>query len=318
MPNLLAHSLVVKRFYIKEDEMPSVSKTQPKPFIKGNFAFLSLGSQGPDPLFYVGIIPFHALHLVTANKRLGNKLHKQDGKKYFRLLVEQSYMIDDDLEKCRFQSFIFGQLAHYLLDREAHPYVLYETGFDEDGRITGKYHYLHTHFEAEIDTSLAMKYRMNYFLSNPSDFIPTDKDFLKIIDRNLVPVLKKLFDEKNLPANLYSNAIINMHSWVRYINKGNLRAKMFGKSSLSALKLPINKADTGCLNETKETWLDPVTGAKRNDSFIEIHSRAFELLDSCYHDILKNGFNYDVIQKYLNGLDYYGAPVGSKWLYKKN
>jgi len=316
MPNLLAHSLIVKRFYIKEDEMASDITAEPT-FIKGNFDFLSLGSQGPDPLFYAGVVPGHCLHLITANKRLGNQLHKTDGKKYFRLLCEQSYMIDDYNEKRRFQSFILGQLAHYLLDREAHPYILYESGFDEDGKITGKYHYLHAHFEAQIDVALARKYKMNYFLSHPEDTLPTDKDFVAIVNRNLVPVLKKFFNDDSLPKSLYCNAITNMHALIKRLNKDKFLAAICGKTNVGAIRLPIDKTDPKVLNESKELWLDPVTGAKHNDSFIEIHSRAFELVDQCYQDLLKNGFSYDIISKYLNGLDYYGLPLASKWLYKK-
>jgi hypothetical protein len=316
MPNLLAHNLVIKRFYIKEDEL-SGDDSDSTHFIRNNLDFLSLGSQGPDPLFFVGVIPFHALHLFTAKKKFGNQIHQSDGKKYFRLLIEEAYTIEDDLERARFQSFILGQLAHYFLDREAHPYILYETGFDEDGKITGKYHYLHAHYEAQIDVCLAKKWKMTYFLDNPSDALPADKDFLRIIDMHFVPVLRRFFNDNHIPKKIYSNGITNMRSVIRNMNHhGKIKAKLIGKNSLSALYLPIDSADPKVLNESKEIWLDPVTGAKRNDSFIQIHSRAYELLDQCYNDILRNGFNYGVVSKYLNGLDYYGLPVGVKWTHK--
>ena len=52
MPNLLAHSLLVKRLYNNEVEKNSIEK---KSFLVGNYDFLVLGSFGPDPLFYTGI-----------------------------------------------------------------------------------------------------------------------------------------------------------------------------------------------------------------------------------------------------------------------
>lgn len=315
MPNLFAHNLLVKRFYIKEDEEKLDYSSS---FIKGNFDFLALGSQGPDPLFYVGIIPFHAPHLLTAKKRLGNKIHKTDGKKFFRLLVERCYIIEDLKEKACFQSFVFGQFAHYLLDREAHPYIIYESGFDEDGKIKGKYHYEHAHFEEQIDALLAKKFKMTYFLSNPGEVLCKREDALKLIDKNLVPVLKKFFSDEKIPNKIYTCAIKNMHSAIAFMNHhGKIKSKIVGKNNLGALYIDADKADPKVLNSDKEAWLDPVTGSSHHESFLELHSRAYDILVQCYYDILKNGFYYEVFSRYLNGLDYYGLPVGSKWTYKK-
>ncbi|MFA6624230.1 MAG: zinc dependent phospholipase C family protein [Bacilli bacterium] len=311
MPNSLAHSLVVKRFYIQEEEhADSISS-----FIKNNYEFLSLGSQGPDPMFYVGIVPFHAVHLITANKRLGNKVHKTDGKKFFKNLIDETYMIEDDRERSRFQSFILGQLAHYFLDRETHPYIIYQSGFDENGKITGKYHYLHANYESKIDVCLAKKYKMNYFLDNSDDAIPSSRDFLRIVDTHFVPALKRTFDEKRLPKRLYTCSITNMHAVIHFMNhNGKAKRCLLGKNSLTALYLDKEHEDISVFNQSRNQWLDPVTGEKRFDSFLQLHTKAYELLTQCYHDILKNGFNYEVISKYLNGLNYYGLPVGAKWV----
>ena len=316
MPNLLAHTLLVKRFYIKEDEENlDVSSNS---FIKGNYEFLALGTQGPDPMFYVGIIPFHAPHLLTAKKRLGNKIHKTDGKKFLKLLVERCYIIEDDIEKARFQSFVFGQFAHYLLDRETHPYVIYSSGFDDEGHITGRYHYEHAHFEAQIDALLAKKFKMTYFLNNPAEVLNRNAEYLNLIDKNLVPVLKNFFNDPHIPKKMYTCSIKNMYSAISFMNHhGKIKAKIAGKNNLGALYLAADEADPKVLNTERETWLDPVTGAIRKDSFLELHNHAFELLRQCYHDLLKYGFNYEVFSKYLNGLDYYGLPIGSKWTYKK-
>ena len=110
MPNLLTHSLLVKRFYIKVE---AEDKGGERTFIQGNYDLLSLGSQGPDPLFYFGVVPFK-FHLFTAKKRLGNKLHADDGKRFFKLLLDRSYGIDDIVSQRRFRSFIFRILSSGL------------------------------------------------------------------------------------------------------------------------------------------------------------------------------------------------------------
>lgn len=314
MPNLLSHNLLVKRFFLKEDKASDFQSS----FLYGNYDFLSMGTQGPDPLFYVGLLPKNGLHLITAKKKIGNKIHKTDGKKFFRLLIDRSYGIENDKNRMRFQSFIFGQFAHYILDRETHPYILYTSGFGEDGRISGKYHYLHANFESNIDASLAKKFKMNYFLENPADVLVKDKDFLNIIDREFIPVLSNMYDTK-LPKHMYSNAMDNMRAVVSFMNHNNgWKKKILPKRILGpAMPDPNHLEWEDCLNENKNAWLDPVTGQKHNDSFTDLDNRALEIIESCYHDILKYGFNYEVISKYLNGLNYYGTPVDSKFVYKK-
>ena len=320
MPNLFAHNLLVKRFSVKEKEIDA-RYPEFDSFLKGNFDYLALGTQGPDPLFYMGVIPFRGLHLPTAMKKIGNKIHKQDGKKYFRFLIDQCHSIDfvnqTDNEQKRFKAFIFGQFAHYLLDRETHPYVLYMSGFDSDGRITGKYHYEHAHFEAKIDYCLAKQYKMEFFLKNPASILPDRIGPLRVIDSHFVPVLKRLFDEKKLPKKMYSNGLNNFRFWQKFSNGGsNARVFFFGKSSLSATRLP-KEVNEDVLNLKKEIWLDPVTGVKHNESFLDLQSKAYDLLVSLYEDIIRYGFNYETFSKYIDGKNYYGTPLSSKWIYKK-
>lgn len=314
MPNLLAHSLIVKRFYNHENELGHFESCDS--FVKGNYDFLVLGSLGPDPLFYTGIVPFHGLHLITALRKVGNRLHKTDGRTFFRYLIETWYNIDSDKEKRQFEAFIFGQLAHYLLDRESHPYILYESGFDKDGKITSHYHFDHAYFETNIDCALAQKYDINHFLTNPQDIISENRRSLDIIDWNLVPILEKMYGFK-LPKHLYTNAIRNMKSLLKTMNHhGTWKAKLLGKKiSLSAM-VQTDHPDISTLNLDKKEWIDPTDGTHHNDSFLEMHTRAYEQLMACYQDVLRSGFNYSVISKYLDGKDYYGAMPGAKRQYK--
>lgn len=318
MPNLLAHSLFVKRFYLLEKSKVRNSINE---FLTGNQAFLELGSQGPDPLFFVGILPSHGLHIPTAKMKLGNKLHKMDGKTLFLSLINRSYKIEDDKNRKRFQSFIFGQFAHYLLDREAHPYIMYMSGFDAEGKITGKYHYLHGNFETNIDVALAKKYNINGFLKSPADTIPCDKDFLSLIDKEFGTCLKETFQlEKPLPKNFYTNAIMNTRSIQRFMNKHRKFNRTFLPKRIQAPIMPeVDCLDyPDCLNDKREKWLDPVTGESHWESFDDINSRASKILEECYEDILRYGFNYQTFAKYLDNRDYYGTEIGKKRVYQKN
>lgn len=319
MPNLLAHYLLAKRFSIRESEI-ALKNPNFNSFLEGNFDYFSLGTQGPDPLFFMGILPFH-LHLPTAMKKIGNQLHKSDGKRFFRFLIEQCYAIEpgkyNNKSLNQFMAFVFGQYAHYLLDREAHPYILYESGFDKNGKITGKYHYSHASFESKIDFCLAKKYKMEYFLKKPTDILVDHKSALKLVDIYFVPVLKRMFDFERLPKDMYSNGMHNYKSILSYTNSGSeMRIALVKKTNLGASRLPLEvKEDV--LNESRELWLDPVSGKEHHESFLELHSRAYDILEETYLDIIRQGFNYDTFAKYLDGRNYYGTPCKEKWIYKK-
>jgi hypothetical protein len=315
MPNLLAHSLIVKRLYNEADDKSL--RNHQNAFLHGNLEFLTWGSLGPDPLFYMGIRPFHGLHLITALKKLGNQIHKTDGKKYFRYLVEQVYTIDNDKEKKRFEAFVFGQFAHYVLDREAHPYILYESGFDNNGHITGHYHFDHAFFETHLDCALAKKAGMNRFLSHPEETIPLIQSHLEFIDIYFVPVLKKTFDMRKLPKHMYSNAIYNTRHFIESMNRhGKIKRAFLGKcNGLSAMYQP-EEPDFRVLNEERTVWKDPCTGEECNSSFLELHNKAYRIVYQCYKDILRNGFNYDVFKNYLDGKNYYGAELNAVRKYK--
>ena len=314
MPNFLAHSLVAKRVMAKEGKNDSgflASDTED---------FFILGSFGPDALFYGGLLPQNGLHLGYARKKIGNKIHKTDAKDYFRLLVNEVYSTDDVKSRRQFEAFTLGQLSHYLLDSIAHPYIRYESGFDSNGRITGKFHYEPAHFESRIDAALGKKYGISYYLEPDHFPVCSKKKVLNCLEKPYDDVLKSRLKLKRLPKHYYSSCIKNWISIYKLSNKkGKFFTFLYGKSQLGAIRTPKD-VDRSVLNEEKQDWKNPVTGEIHNESFIQRHAKATELTCACYKDLRKQGFNYSVISKYLDGLDYYGKAIGSKmtiWKGKK-
>ena len=150
MPNFLTHHLFVQDIYLKNNDKIDFKDRR---FLKGNYFYLFWGSQGPDPLFFNGILPNNGFHPLYIKKKLGNKLHHDDFKKLLSCMLLNLEEVEEE-NKDAIKSFIFGQYAHYLLDSTCHPFIFYFSGFDENGKLTGKYHYKHAHYEMEIDVSL--------------------------------------------------------------------------------------------------------------------------------------------------------------------
>lgn len=315
MPNFLAHHLFVKDFFLENNQN---LKYEDRRFLKNNFFFLMWGSQGPDPLFYNGLSFSNGIHLVTALKKVGNKLHKDDFNKLLEIMIDELKNVKDE-NKDSIKCFILGQFAHYLLDSTTHPFILYESGFNEEGRIKGKYHYKHAHFEMLIDYNLATCRNMDFFKKYPYLYLTIDKDKLKIIDSFMYRVLKRFFPEYKLYKNIYSSGAKNMFKMIKYINTGTpFRTFIFKGTSLAAMRIDKKGADDDILNLKNDIWLDPVTGDKSNLSFIDLYNEAYKKLNDVYLKI-KDKDNLDVtdFKNCLNGLDYYGKKKDEKLIYHK-
>lgn len=314
MPNFLAHHLFAKDLYLKYNlEIPYGERK----FLKDNFYFLSWGSQGPDPLFYTGLLAHNGLHLKTALKKFGNQLHKDDGVKLFSLMCE-CYNSYNGEHKDSIKAFILGQFGHYLLDSFTHPFIMYESGFNEEGRIKGKYHYAHCCYEMKIDVSLAKKRDVAFYLEKPSEYLKINKEKLDIIDKFIVDVLRKYFTEDKVPDKVYSSGVKNMRTLVEFVNQGTkARTWLFMHTSLSAMRID-RKTNEDVLNLKNQVWLDPVTGQKEESSFIDLYNAAFKILEKVYMKIKDSPkLDFKDFEEYISGCDYYGKKLNDKMKYCK-
>lgn len=311
MPNAIAHILIVKRMLMK------VGFDDQK--MHQNSNALMLGSLGPDPLFYTGLLPPH-LHLPTAMKKYGNQIHKTDAREFFLSLCNEVYTVDEEnkREKELLQAFILGQFAHYLLDKYTHPYILYMSGFDKDGRITGKYHYQHAYFEQRMDVLLAEKYSFEDPIADPKKFYAPLLNVSQQLQDHLTYIFSKFFKTDKIPDDFYTNGLKNFVALDSYMNKNpKLKSKVFGKNNLGALAYPTWEKKEDLLNDLHETWLDPVAGEKRTESYFDLTISALNDLCSVYEELKREKFHYQAFEKKIDGLDYYGKKKGDILRYHK-
>ena len=115
MPALLAHD------FFAQDAFGSAIQTVSLYTPDERDAFL-LGSQGPDPLFYLLLPPLEEF------RKLGNLMHSEGPSS---LLVAMRMAVDglDEEDQPIGRAYLAGFVCHYLLDRAIHPLV----GFWERG-----------------------------------------------------------------------------------------------------------------------------------------------------------------------------------------
>ena len=108
MPNFLTHHLFVQDIYLKNNDKIDFKDRR---FLKGNYFYLFWGSQGPDPLFFNGILPNNGFHPLYIKKKLGNKLHHDDFKKLLSCMLLNLGEVEEE-NKDAIKSFIFGSTSH--------------------------------------------------------------------------------------------------------------------------------------------------------------------------------------------------------------
>lgn len=316
MPNLLAHNFLANRLFNEASIQPNFEDS----FLYNNLDFLRAGAQGPDPLFFTGIVIRNGLHVITALKNYGRKIHRSNGRLFFEKFCEIVYRVDDLDRLNQLKSYILGQVSHYLLDTTCHPYIYYQSGFDKDGKLTKNYHYLHANYETTIDLNLAKRFNILSFFDKPETQLVTNETTHWKIDPWIIEVLKNMYDVKKLPKNLYSNGVKNLSHYWKVMNSkiGGIKKLFYPKSvAISGYRFP-KKYDSSCLNDSRSYWYDPETKEKHNESFLDLFEIAYQKTFECYLKLNNGEFNSMTIFDYLDK-DYSGCSVnGVKKYNKKN
>ena len=288
---------------------------QNKENIKDVDAFL-LGTQGPDPFFFFGMVPWRKKAEPAKIQGYAEELHHSDFSLIYARMIAYANSQKGELQDTLLD-YLKGAWAHYCLDRVCHPYVFYRSGFDENGQLKGHYGYAHKVFEALLDATLKKKHK----LPSPSRAmkIPQKKgmeiskmwqtgspDFL-----NEDTFYESLRDYRSVESFLQSKTGCKRILW-----------KMLGKENvLYAFSYPVflkGKEGLDALNAQKKEWRNPVTGIPSNLSVDEMFYEAKKLYLKGVKVILeaKNIENTSTSLSNLErGIDHDGCLYGKKKVY---
>lgn len=118
MPAALSHHLFAK------DCAARVPEAEPA-FLDALYA----GAQGPDPLFFLGYIPWRARRRVAEIRAFGSLLHAIDPRKLYLACAREALSVPAD-RRVSALGFAAGLVLHFILDERIHPFVYEATGTD--------------------------------------------------------------------------------------------------------------------------------------------------------------------------------------------
>lgn len=292
-----------------------------------HFDALVLGSQGPDPFFFYGMLPWRRRENGKLVNGFGVGLHHKDITPLYVAMMKYASNSED---KELLFDFIEGILLHYVLDRNCHPYVFSVTGYGVTGDDEKKNKYytaLHTKIESAID---------KIYAKSKGVYNEYPKDALKISDDDLMKISKMIYEankesekDPNIKEDSFFCSVKDYRAVMRFINKPHFIKRLFlrivfGKDSIPfALNYPRNLDKTygkvDFLNEGKAAWLDPVSGKKRNESFYELMENAKEEYEKVIIPLVARAKNNEDISSdlhaFYSGIDHDGAKEGKEKKY---
>lgn len=245
-------------------------------------AFL-IGNQGPDPFFFRIRTPHFkdCMHLAQV-------MHRSRMSRQFAALREGVSRLPEADARCG-RAFALGLLSHYVLDRNAHPYVYAQQWgiMDQDDDLDGAGSQVHAVIEGDLDVLMLQLKRNGATTADyppVAELVTTDR-IDKIAGALTSHVANRVY---GLPvgANEYGGAVADMRLVYRLIEPaGSCRARALSAlegltgsySMLDALGHRVTTeppARTGNLGHLE--WEDPFGGAKSIESFPEVFDRALD------------------------------------------
>lgn len=283
-----------------------------------DYPVVRLATQGPDVFFFYGF----SLRFRKNRRQIilfGRYLHRNNIASIYDFLLDYAVNKKSDT----LINFVKGLFAHYVVDRNVHPYVYYRCGFHEDHKLNKLFHYNHTQFEAIIDLLLTRK--LNTFIK-PKNSIKCPEDKVKLISEMFYELAKHLGYE-GIKKNTYYQAYKDM----RFVEKciysphgiKRFLYKLFHINYAYYMSMPKNDNDIikyDILNESHQEWFDAVNKASHHESVLDllaVAKKEYQYIDKLI-DNYKNGIEIaNNLKSFVNNIDHTGFEVGAKKKYYK-
>lgn len=242
-----------------------------------------LGNQGPDPFFFRFRTPYikNCMHLaqVMHRSRMTRQLEAlRDG-------VTHLQPRDANLGR----AFALGLLSHYVLDRNAHPFV-YDQQFgimDADPELRSAGSQVHAVIESDLDVLMLQLKRDGATCADypPAGEIVTTERIDRVAGALMSFIAASVY-QLDVPVGEYGGAVADMQLLYRTIEPaGAARSRALGAieglagrySLLESLAHPVTDeppARTGNLDHLG--WKNPFTEVPSEESFPEVFDRALD------------------------------------------
>ena len=264
-----------------------------------------VGAQGPDPLFFYGQVPFSKRSRKKEVRSVGSYLHDHKMAQKFNEMIDYANNQEGNQRDVLF-AYIFGAMLHYCLDRVAHPFIFYRSGFDENGTLT-KHSYYHALYESYID----------YLLESNLGIKLNTKDCI-IANKAMISLVSTMYaNNENLQNEDFYNSWKDMKTCEAFLkDKHGFKRWLFRKMGkqisqpYSMIKPNKNDLHLDFLNLERNIYKNPQTLEKHQHSFIELFNNAIQDTKNIVK-IMKKAYNKEDVSEevisYCDDISYNGT-----------
>lgn len=282
MPSYISHAIMGEELYNKLYQSKLIDRV---PVDKDEMKGYSLGTD-----------------LSYLSKKIKKDPQNHQTREFFKNIIR--YIKANHLEEdSHILALLYGHMAHYFLDINAHPLIYYiECGCQQVGAIS-KHNlvegYINSYLTSKKLGKSIMDIKPKYF--NQIDFKNTETTKL------LNTVYGTMYGDYDVISTY--KKVINIFSLLEYVIKNGLLNKdELRYLSLFQLFLERNNLTTSeIINEANDTYTNPVTGEKHNESLIELYDKSIEMsLDSieAVNMCLYQNKSIDTLDKVFTDLSY--------------
>lgn len=269
MPSSLTHHVFA------EVALPLIIDIIPQ--VKDHRDLIAVGTQGPDPFFFYGLVPWRPRHDADKAHQAGSALHAMDPIELFPVMWKK--LAEEPLDQQgMLASYLLGTMLHYLLDRTVHPYVFYRTGFTLEGELLPPFVYDHARLETEMDVAL-----LSYLQKDKSHYHPAHTLDANRAQMTRVGEFYAKLERFDVKPHHWLNGWEDMIAIKNFLysRRGGkyhlIKAVTKFDSMIRANLYPLHVALTDPLdhlNLTHQTWRNPTTGKTSTQSVPDLIDEA--------------------------------------------
>lgn len=282
-------------------------------------AFL-LGSQGPDPFFFLVADPF-----MRRFAPMGNTMHRSRPDRLLVSMSEGSARLDG-FEQRIARAYVAGFVCHYLLDSAVHPFVyswqygLCDVGIDGIDATAGEK--VHAEIERDLDEALLFARRGETILTyRPFErSLPGSAEALRVMDKVYFYAALQTYGTA-IDTMAFSMAVRAYRGVMGLIYAPRDRRRLIvGSIERTITHDPYSlycalshrdraEATSDFDNRIHARWTDPFTGETSVASFRDLLDETAARVVPAVGQVLSSGFDEAAAALLTRGLNFLGAPV---------
>jgi hypothetical protein len=315
VPAIITHDLFA------QGVIDDVSTVVPLSTADERDAFL-LGSQGPDPLFFLVADPFTRLFAP-----MGDTMHRSRPDRLLVSMSEGSARLDGSEQRVA-RAYVAGFVCHYLLDSTVHPFVcswqhgLLDVGIDGlDATAKEK---VHAEIERDLDEALLFARRGETILTyRPFErSLPGRAGVLRVMDKVYFHAALQTYGTAIDPMT-FSTAVRAYRGVMGLLYAPHDRRRLaigsverivtHGRYSLCCALSHRNRAEatSDFDNRAHARWTNPFTGEASVASFWDLVDEAAARVVPAVRRVLSPGFDETAAAPLTHGLNFLGEPMAS-------